>query len=46
MAKIDRLRDYDMSSRAKRIELDVFLERGNESNSDKSMIPNIEEIQA
>ncbi len=44
MAKIDQLMDYNISSRAKRIELEVILERGNESNSDESVMPIIEEI--
>ena len=46
MAKIDQLMDYDISSRAKRIELEVILERGNEFKSDESLMPIIEEMQA
>ena len=46
MAKIDQLMDYDISSRAKRIELEVILERGNEFKSDESLMPIIEEMPA
>jgi|LGOV01.1.fsa_nt_gb hypothetical protein len=46
MANIDQLKDYDISRRAKRIELEVILERGDESNSDESLMPIIEEMPA